>query len=294
MQLNVFYTLHEKMQSIDIGYFNLTLDIEEAFEAKRGDIREQVESLSMTKFKTTGGPRKPLKYGSSKLALENGSRPGGRLAIEDGSAESPARRFSSDANPPPAYSASSAYLTDNKDLGRANSTGSNWASAAKAKAAPPPPKPKPSRLSAAPVSESVTALYDYEAQAEGDLSFSAGETIEIVSRTDNVNEWWIGKIGVRQGQFPGMYIEACCSVVVGCFANFSCRKLCSARLIAWVAFAFTSGFEDDRAYALTGWGDAVLLLHSEPLIRSSYLLVDSNVHSHSEQTTSNRNIVNFG
>ena len=36
MQLNVFYTLHEKMQSIDIGYFNLTLDIEDAFEMKRG------------------------------------------------------------------------------------------------------------------------------------------------------------------------------------------------------------------------------------------------------------------
>lgn len=207
MQLNVFYTLHEKMQSIDIGYFNLTLDIEDAFQEKRGDIQQQVEALPITKFKTTGGPRKPLKYGpGSKLALENG-RPGGRLALENGKAseagdESPSRRFSSD-HPPPAYTSN---LVAESSLGRASSTGSNWASAAKSKAAPPPPKPKPSRLSAMAGVETVTALYDYEAQAEGDLSFSAGEAIEIVSRTDNVNEWWIGKIGGRQGQFPG---ESC-------------------------------------------------------------------------------------
>lgn len=201
MQLNVFYTLHEKMQSIDIGYFDLTLDIEDAFHEKRGDIQQQVEALAMTKFKTTGGPRKPLKYGG-KLAIENGRPGAGRLAIENGKSdgdEAPSRRFSTD-NPPPAYSSS---LVAESGLGRASSTGSNWASAAKAKAAPPPPKPKPSRLSQATGVETVTALYDYEAQAEGDLSFSAGEAIEIVSRTDNTNEWWIGKIGIRQGQFPG-------------------------------------------------------------------------------------------
>jgi amphiphysin len=76
------------------------------------------------------------------------------------------------------------------------------AAAQKKGPAPPPPKPKPQRLSAAPV-ETVTALYDYEAQADGDLSFSTGEVIEIVSRTGNTNEWWTGKIGTRQGQFPG-------------------------------------------------------------------------------------------
>jgi len=71
MQLNVFYTLHEKMQGCDIGYFNLQLDVEEAFEAKRGDIREQAEALTITKFKTTG-QKKPPKYlrpGADKLAI---------------------------------------------------------------------------------------------------------------------------------------------------------------------------------------------------------------------------------
>jgi hypothetical protein len=49
----------------------------------------------------------------------------------------------------------------------------------------------------------VTALYDFEAQAHGDLSFSAGDVIEIVHRTSNENEWWTGKLNGREGQFPG-------------------------------------------------------------------------------------------
>ena len=72
---------------------------------------------------------------------------------------------------------------------RANSTGGTWGDAAKEKgAAPPPPKPKPSRLSGAPTAETIIALYDYEAQAEGDLSFTTGDMIEIVTRTNNENE----------------------------------------------------------------------------------------------------------
>lgn len=214
MQLNVFYTLHEKMQGCDIGYFNLQLDVEEAFEAKRGDIREQAEALSIVKFKTTG-VKKPPKYslGGAKAALEDRKSP--RLAIEGAKPDSPGsskfgapeRRstMDSESNPPPPYSSN---LSPDSSVMRANSTGSAWGAAAKAKgAAPPPPKPKPkpSRLSGAPAAETVTALYDYEAQAEGDLSFSTGDVIEIVTRTDNENEWWIGKINGRQGQFPGSF-----------------------------------------------------------------------------------------
>lgn len=209
MQLNVFYTLHEKMQSINIGYFDLTLDIEEAFAKKRGDVQEETEKLSIVHFKTTGGgPRGVSKYGEkAKLALAERKKP---------SSISTSTKSATDSDqPPPPYSADAGTTNfDEKTnalagtgiggVGRANSTGSSFGAAAKAKgAAPPPPKPKPSRLSGAPAAEHVTALYDYEAQAEGDLSFSTGDVIEIVHRTQNENEWWIGKIGERQGQFPG-------------------------------------------------------------------------------------------
>lgn len=208
MQLNVFYTLHEKMQGCDIGYFNLQLDVEEGFEAKRGDIQERAEAISITKFKTTGGKRPArLGPGASRLAIENKKSPS-RLAIEDKKSDSTTRHSldSSSESPPPPYSGQ--LSPSSGTIARASSTSSAWGAAAKKKgAAPPPPKPKPSRLSGAPAAETATALYDYEAQAEGDLSFSTGDVIEVVTRTANENEWWVGKIKGKQGQFPGNYVK---------------------------------------------------------------------------------------
>ncbi|KKK14394.1 hypothetical protein P175DRAFT_0515660 [Aspergillus ochraceoroseus IBT 24754] len=181
MQLNVFYTLHDKMQGLDIGYFDLTLDVEEAYEAKRGDVSERAEALTIVHFKTTGGRRTNSKLAAKdKLANENKGRFGAKPSDPDVV-----------ENPPPPYSA--------------GSSGSALAAAAAKKPAPPPPKPKPARFSAA--IETATALYDYEAQAHGDLSFSAGEVIEIIQRTNNQNEWWTGRVSGREGQFPANYVQ---------------------------------------------------------------------------------------
>ena len=222
MQLNVFYTLHEKMQSIDIGYFNLTLDIEEAFEQKQGTTREQTEALSIVKFKATGGrksgPPTPRYGPGSKPALEG---PSSRLAIEGRkSLDPPTRRSTHDfvENPPPPYtSPHSPSLNGESSMARANSTGSSWNSAAKAKgAAPPPPKPKPSRLSGVPaVANKAEALYDYEAQAAGDLSFSTGDIIEIEEKGATENEWWTGRLNGKQGQFPGKKLSLTVPTTVG-------------------------------------------------------------------------------
>ncbi|KAI1178602.1 BAR domain-containing protein [Nemania sp. FL0916] len=218
MQLNIFYTLHEKMQQCDIGYFNLNLDIEEAFEQKRGDIQDQAEKLSIVRFKTSGRPRPP-KYGPKPVAaIEAGSQPAGLLtqgpSASSPTSPNPAASFKYGQqtqtepveNPPPPYTA--AALPEKSSLSPAlGSPNPALASAAAGKPKPPPPKPKPGRLAGAPAAETVTALYDYSAQAEGDLSFRAGDVIEIVTRTQNENEWWIGKVHGRQGQFPGNYVQ---------------------------------------------------------------------------------------
>ncbi|KAB8228668.1 hypothetical protein ETB97_009127 [Aspergillus alliaceus] len=183
MQLNVFYTLHERMQGINIGYFDLTLDVEEAFEKKRGDVKERAEELTIVHFKTKGLGRQNSKFaGKDKLANEHKGKFAPRQKDPDVV-----------ENPPPPYSAATSGAS------------SSFVAAAKGKPAPPPPKPKPARF-AAPV-ETVTALYDYEAQAHGDLSFSAGDVIEIVQRTDNQNEWWSGRVDGREGQFPANYVQ---------------------------------------------------------------------------------------
>ncbi|OJJ36469.1 hypothetical protein ASPWEDRAFT_38043 [Aspergillus wentii DTO 134E9] len=179
MQLNVFYTLHEKMQGINIGYFDLTLDVEEAYEKKRGDVKEQAEALTIVHFKSTAGRRPGSKFNpKDKMAQEN--KTGGRQNDPDVV-----------ENPPPPYTAAAS---------------SSLAAAAKGKPAPPPPKPKPARFNQAV--ETVTALYDYEAQAHGDLSFSAGEVIQITQRTENQNEWWSGRVDGREGQFPGKSVSS--------------------------------------------------------------------------------------
>jgi amphiphysin len=211
MQLNVFYTLHDRMQGCDIGYFDLTLGIEDAFEAKRGQVRELAEALSITKFKTKGQKRPP-KYGpgaaAGRLGIEGKTS---RLAIEEKSTSSHAgsrlSQSESADQPPPSYSSSVAATESN--LGRANSTGASWGTIAKTKGgAPPPPKPKPKKFAGTTLTETATALYDYEAQAEGDLSFTTGDIIEIMQRSDNDNEWWTGKVHGSEGQFPGEFSKS--------------------------------------------------------------------------------------
>ncbi|KAL2023168.1 hypothetical protein VTK56DRAFT_3774 [Thermocarpiscus australiensis] len=241
MQLNIFYTLHERMQRVDIGYFDLTLDVEEAFHQKRGDIQERAESLSIVKFKTTGMKRPP-KYGGPRPAIE-GPKPAGLLtaaaptspstfssAATTATATAPPTKspaaVSSSLRPtwrppqadgadtaPPPYSPSPLSPPLGSPGAQSLTTAAAAAAAAAAKSKPPPPKPKPSRLSGAaaaakpPAVETVTALYDYAAQAEGDLSFRAGDVIEVVARTASENEWWTGRLNGKQGQFPGNYVR---------------------------------------------------------------------------------------
>jgi amphiphysin len=49
----------------------------------------------------------------------------------------------------------------------------------------------------------ATALYDFNAEAAGDLSFKKGDKIEVVEKKDDANEWWFGKLNGKTGQFPG-------------------------------------------------------------------------------------------
>ncbi|KAI9320780.1 hypothetical protein BX666DRAFT_2024395 [Dichotomocladium elegans] len=54
----------------------------------------------------------------------------------------------------------------------------------------------------------VRALYDYDAQTEGDLSFKKDDKIEVIQRTDDQDDWWTGKLcrTSETGIFPGNYV----------------------------------------------------------------------------------------
>lgn len=104
----------------------------------------------------------------------------------------------SEAVPPPAYSSGAA------------ATGA----LAGKRPAPPPPRPKPASM--APQVEYVTALYDYAATAEGDLSFAAGDRIELVKKTDSTEDWWTGRLNGVEGVFPGELTRALRECVYSC------------------------------------------------------------------------------
>jgi len=98
-------------------------------------------------------------------------------------------------DPPPAYS--SVISSSPTRQGRSYDISSNPKLFPVAAPPRPPPatKPKPA--------DYVTALYDYEAQAEGDLSFKKNDRIEVIERTADANGWWTGRLNRKTGLFPG-------------------------------------------------------------------------------------------
>ena len=189
--IEYFEVTEIKLDPYSKGFFQQNPDIktfikliEENSKDRRVSSQADVELLTITDKQTGGKPR------AKSMALT--------------------RRHSGDSlrSPPPPYQSASARLNiASNEMGRANSVGSKspntWGAAAKAKgAAPPPPKPKPARLSGVPAVH-ATAIYDYEAMEPGDLSFKAGDVIDVTKKGASENEWWTGKLHGQEGQFPG-------------------------------------------------------------------------------------------
>ena len=69
-----------------------------------------------------------------------------------------------------------------------------------------PTAPKPQFTPKPPASavgkNQAIALFTFDADQPGDLSFKKGDIITITKRTENASDWWTGKIGDRSGIFP--------------------------------------------------------------------------------------------
>jgi len=95
------------------------------------------------------------------------------------------------------------------------------ASIAVGKKKPPPPPPK-KKFSGNNNEVWVKAIFAFEGQDHGDLSFNEGDKIRVIKKTDHVDgnlisfvtrklltglDWWTGEVNGRKGQFPANYCE---------------------------------------------------------------------------------------
>jgi len=246
MQLNILYTTYGKLQQFSEGRFDLNqTDIESIYLERLGDTHSRIEELTIIKrapptakviaerraanppplrsspslsnrtstnsISTVGRPAstlppKPSSHATSSLPPKPVIAPKPSLAPKPSFSSKPAP-----ADPPAQVAAPPPYTPS---TGQVTGIGSVAAAAAAIQARrtsdanPPPIKPK---LQPPPPSSSqttyVTALYDFVAQAEGDLSFSAGDRIQLVKRTDSEQDWWTGKLNGVEGIFPGNYVQ---------------------------------------------------------------------------------------
>lgn len=245
MQLNIFYTLFNRMEEMKIPYFDLTTGIVEQFELKRGDVKERTEEIALTHFRI-GHQKQKLELTKRRFGkdTDTDSAPSTPGAASDATATPPAYAASPGSAQPaygqpahgqpaygqpaygqPAYAQPAQAAYGQPAYGQpaygqpaygqqppyaAGATGypvekQEYAAVAPAAAAPVAAPPPPA---AVPGVEYCVALYDYTAQAAGDLTFRAGDKIQVVQRTD-ANGWWTGILNGQQGIFPGNYVNMC-------------------------------------------------------------------------------------
>lgn len=225
--MNIFYLLLEKLngfaEDAKVDVSMPAAQVGEEYEAKRTDAWSQIEDLNITKRLIStcayflGTRRIPLdvsmitaKLVQQQRLVSGGSSPG---SLNRATSTATTSSVGSRNVPPSTRSPASAYEKKSPPPPPSSipasapppySPPSAAASFAATKKAPPPPPPlKPKPKPAEPEKQYVVAVYDFEAQADGDLDFRAGDRIEVVEKTDSAEDWWTGRLDGRQGVFPG-------------------------------------------------------------------------------------------
>lgn len=274
MQLNIFYTLYQRMEELKIPYFDLSSDIVEAYNLKKGNVEEQTDAIGITHFKV-GHAKSKLDAVKRRQAMMTGADPAtGAPGVAPGAVpgQAPLPTYQTGyGQQPPTYGDVKSATADGYPqpygeknpamLGQPQAYGSPQPNAYGATPAaygsPQPnaygtpaaaygsPQPRaqpqfqaqpqaynpqtpastvnsavpptyqtpaaapPQVMTPAPSAGMPTcvALYDYTAQAQGDLTFTAGAVIEVIDRTADANGWWTGRYNGVTGVFPGNYVQ---------------------------------------------------------------------------------------
>ena len=206
MQLNIFYMMLEKLNAYtaaaNIDTKNAG-DVESIYLEKQGDAGAQLNDLSITKR----GLSTAQIMSANRIA---GAATGGAALRSKAPSISSGSRFT-----PPITRQNSSGTASTAGAGRvhapppyspASGAGAPLASPGlSGKRAPPPPPALKPRPSLGPKPIVVTALYDFQAQNDGDLSFQAGDRITIIEKSESTEDWWMGSLNGMKGTFPANY-----------------------------------------------------------------------------------------
>ncbi|PWN49557.1 BAR-domain-containing protein [Violaceomyces palustris] len=201
MQLNVFYLTLERLQSFTEGKYDLSnnsiANVEQSYADQLTDAAERLEALTIRK----GAPPSARILAQNRQTSMSSSGSVGRAGGLSSGAPSRTGTLNRSSTITSSYRTASPTSAE-PAAPPAYTTATTTTNVAKGKRPPPPPptKPKPGAI---PPKSYVVALYDYTATAEGDLSFKAGDRIEVVERTASTEDWWTGTINGLKGVFPG-------------------------------------------------------------------------------------------
>ena len=119
------------------------------------------------------------------------------------SGNGPQRTFSSRANPSETF--------DNMgNRSRSSTVGNDYSYSDNKPARPTAPKPifRQKTGLGELKSDQAVALFTFEGEQEGDLSFKKNDVITVTKRTDNKSDWWTGRSeDGREGIFPSNYVQ---------------------------------------------------------------------------------------
>ncbi|KAL5518526.1 HOB1 [Sanghuangporus vaninii] len=205
MQLNIYYMLMEKIQTFAEGKYDVSVtvpQIADEYENKRSDAWQRIEDMNITKrIVSTSKLIQTHRQNSTMSGASGASSLARSNTAMSSSTTSSAGGFAKKMPPPPPS------FGGHVSAAPPPYTPSNNGEATLAKKAPPPPPPLKPKPRAEPPMQYVVALYDFTAQADGDLEFKTGDRIEVVKRTESTEDWWTGRLNGREGVFPGNYVQ---------------------------------------------------------------------------------------
>jgi len=105
----------------------------------------------------------------------------------------------------PSHSSASRPSSSYSAHSSAGPTGDYFQRAAIAKKKPPPPPPK--RIGSNNLALYAVALYSFDGQGQGDLSFKEHDRIRVIKKTDSTDDWWEGELRGVKGSFPANYCK---------------------------------------------------------------------------------------